>query len=79
MADPFRLTVEDIALFERDVVFRMPFRFGIVTLQCAPDGGSGPITAQRRSAISYAVVRRRLDAVLRTGASVSSLTMRGTP
>jgi DNA-binding LacI/PurR family transcriptional regulator len=44
-------------------------RFGIVTLQCAPDGGSGPITAQRRSAISYAVVRRRLDAVLRTVAA----------
>jgi hypothetical protein len=36
MADPFRLTVEDIELFERDVVLRMPFRFGIVTLEAAP-------------------------------------------
>jgi hypothetical protein len=36
MADRFRLKVEDIELFERDVVFRMPFRFGIVTLEAAP-------------------------------------------
>lgn len=44
-------------------------RFGVVTLQCAPDGGSGPITPQRKAGISYAVVRRRLDAVLGTIAS----------
>jgi hypothetical protein len=36
MADPFQVRIEDIRLFERDVVFRMPFRFGVVTLEAAP-------------------------------------------
>jgi hypothetical protein len=36
MADRFNIRVEDIRLFERDVVFRMPFRFGVVTLEAAP-------------------------------------------
>src|SRR5215207_1427184 len=31
-----RFTVEAIDLFERDVVLRMPFRFGVVTLTEAP-------------------------------------------
>ena len=31
-----QLVVEDIALFERDVKLRMPFRFGVVTLTEAP-------------------------------------------
>ena len=34
--DRFRIRVADIELFERDVVFRMPFRFGVVTLEAAP-------------------------------------------
>lgn len=33
----FQFTVEDIALTERPVQFRMPFRFGIVTLREAPE------------------------------------------
>lgn len=36
MADRYNLRIEDIRLFERDVVFRMPFRFGVVTLEAAP-------------------------------------------
>jgi hypothetical protein len=36
MADRFNVRIEDIRLFERDVVFRMPFRFGVVTLEAAP-------------------------------------------
>ena len=31
-----RLRVTDVELFERDVVLRMPFRFGVVTLTAAP-------------------------------------------
>ena len=31
-----RLVVESIDLFERDVILRMPFRFGVVTLTAAP-------------------------------------------
>ena len=31
-----RFTVESVELFERDVVLRMPFRFGVVTLTKAP-------------------------------------------
>lgn len=34
--ESFRLEVEEIELFERDIVFRMPFRFGMVTLEAAP-------------------------------------------
>jgi hypothetical protein len=36
MADRFNVRIEDVRLFERDVVFRMPFRFGVVTLEAAP-------------------------------------------
>jgi hypothetical protein len=31
-----KFSVEEIAFFERDVVLRMPFRFGVVTLEQAP-------------------------------------------
>ena len=31
-----RLSVTDIAFFERDVVLRLPFRFGVITLREAP-------------------------------------------
>ncbi|HEX6295081.1 MAG TPA: enolase C-terminal domain-like protein [Burkholderiales bacterium] len=31
-----KFSVKDIAFFERDVVLRMPFRFGVVTLEQAP-------------------------------------------
>jgi hypothetical protein len=31
-----RFSVQDISLFERDVVLRMPFRFGVVTLERSP-------------------------------------------
>jgi DNA-binding LacI/PurR family transcriptional regulator len=41
-------------------------RFGIVTLECRPDGRAGPIDAARRADITYSVTRRRLDAA--TGA-----------
>jgi hypothetical protein len=34
--DRFQVRVEEVQLFERDVVFRMPFRFGVVTLEAAP-------------------------------------------
>jgi hypothetical protein len=34
--DRFQIRVEEVQLFERDVVFRMPFRFGVVTLEAAP-------------------------------------------
>ena len=33
----FRFFIENIVLFERPVQFRMPFRFGIVTLEQAPE------------------------------------------
>lgn len=36
MADIRSITIKDIAFYERDVVLRMPFRFGIVTLHEAP-------------------------------------------
>jgi hypothetical protein len=36
MAAAPKLTVESIELFERDVVLRLPFRFGVVTLTAAP-------------------------------------------
>jgi hypothetical protein len=49
---PARLAVTAVELYERDVTFRMPFRFGVVTLEAAPqayarvqvqldDGGAG--------------------------------------
>jgi DNA-binding LacI/PurR family transcriptional regulator len=41
-------------------------RFGIVTLECRPDGRAGPIDAERRAAITYSVTRRRLDAAIDT-------------
>jgi DNA-binding LacI/PurR family transcriptional regulator len=37
-------------------------RFGIVTLECRPDGHAGPIDEERRASITYSVTRRRLDA-----------------
>jgi DNA-binding LacI/PurR family transcriptional regulator len=39
-------------------------RFGIVTLGCCIDPRSGPVDAARQAAISFRVVRRRLDAAL---------------
>ena len=36
MTDAPRLSVEEIRLYERDVRFRMPFRFGVVTLTESP-------------------------------------------
>lgn len=36
MTDAPRLTVEEVATFERPATFRMPFRFGVVTLTAAP-------------------------------------------
>jgi len=36
MTEPATISVKDIALFERDIKLRMPFRFGIVTLREAP-------------------------------------------
>ena len=36
MNEPVRLTLKDVAFFERDVTLRMPFRFGVVTLTEAP-------------------------------------------
>jgi DNA-binding LacI/PurR family transcriptional regulator len=39
-------------------------RFGLVTLGCGRDVRSGPIDAVRRGAITFAVVRRRLDAAI---------------
>ncbi len=36
MSDNLRLTVKDFVFYERSVVLRMPFRFGIVTLREAP-------------------------------------------
>jgi len=37
---------------------------GIITLECRPDGGSGPLSPERRASISYSVTKRRLDSVL---------------
>jgi DNA-binding LacI/PurR family transcriptional regulator len=37
---------------------------GVITLECRPDGASGPLTAERRASITYSVTKRRLDAVL---------------
>jgi DNA-binding LacI/PurR family transcriptional regulator len=45
-------------------------RFGIITLSCGNDPRSGPIDPQRREAINFPVVRRRLDAALDTLAEV---------
>jgi DNA-binding LacI/PurR family transcriptional regulator len=39
-------------------------RFGIVTLGCCGDARSGPVDAARRAAITFTVVRRRLDAAI---------------
>ncbi len=39
-------------------------RVGIITLECRPDGGSGPLGPDRRGSISYSVTKRRLDAVM---------------
>jgi DNA-binding LacI/PurR family transcriptional regulator len=39
-------------------------RFGVVTLSCGDTPRSGPIDANRRAAINFPVVRRRLDAAL---------------
>lgn len=36
MTGPPRLRLEEVAFFERDTVFRMPFRYGVVTLRQAP-------------------------------------------
>jgi hypothetical protein len=36
MAEAPRFTIEEIALYERDVVMRLPFRFGVYTLTEAP-------------------------------------------
>lgn len=36
MSNPCKITLKDIGFYERDVVLRMPFRFGIVTLREAP-------------------------------------------
>jgi hypothetical protein len=36
MADPIRFTVREIELYERPVVLRLPFRFGVVTLTRCP-------------------------------------------
>lgn len=33
----FRFCVDEVSLFERPVKFRMPFRYGIVTLEAAPE------------------------------------------
>lgn len=40
--------------------------FGIITLECRPDGLAGPLTPERRAQITYTVTQRRLDAVLDT-------------
>lgn len=37
MMSDFKFTVDEITLFERPVNFRMPFRYGIVTLTSAPE------------------------------------------
>jgi L-alanine-DL-glutamate epimerase-like enolase superfamily enzyme len=47
MTDAPRLTVTEIELYERNVRFRMPFRFGVITMTEAPQG--------------FARVRIRLD------------------
>jgi DNA-binding LacI/PurR family transcriptional regulator len=39
-------------------------RFGIVTLGCCRDVRSGPVDSARRRAITFTVVRRRLDAAI---------------
>ena len=39
-------------------------RFGIITLECRSDGQGGPLSPERRAAISYSVTKRRLEAVL---------------
>ena len=36
MSPQVKITIKEIALYERDVTLRMPFRFGIVTLREAP-------------------------------------------
>lgn len=36
MSEAPRLTLQEVAILERDVVLRMPFRFGVVTLTAAP-------------------------------------------
>jgi DNA-binding LacI/PurR family transcriptional regulator len=39
--------------------------FAIVTMECRPDGGHGPLTLDRSRAITYGPTRRRLDGCLR--------------
>src|SRR5688572_11979720 len=39
-------------------------RFGVVTLECRSDGEGGPLSPERRAAITYSVTKRRLAAVL---------------
>lgn len=39
-------------------------RIGVITLECRSDGLGGPLSPERRAAISYSVTKRRLDAVL---------------
>jgi DNA-binding LacI/PurR family transcriptional regulator len=39
-------------------------RFGVVTLECRSDGQGGPLSPERRAAITYSVTKRRLEAVL---------------
>ena len=36
MSEPATVSVSEVQLFERDVTFRMPFRFGVVTLTASP-------------------------------------------
>ena len=38
MAEAPRLKIEEIVLYERDIVLRLPFRFGVTTLTEAPQG-----------------------------------------
>jgi DNA-binding LacI/PurR family transcriptional regulator len=39
--------------------------FGVVTMECRPDGGHGPLTRARAAAITYGPTRRRLEGCLR--------------
>ena len=50
-------------------------QIGVITLECLPDGGSGPLSPERRAAISYSVTKRRLDSVLDVlnGAGIDAL------
>jgi DNA-binding LacI/PurR family transcriptional regulator len=39
--------------------------FAVVTMECRPDGGHGPLSHDRSAAITYGPTRRRLDGCLR--------------